>query len=133
MSALNWKLILQLSMFGLAMAIATVFWISSNIEWIFWCLIFIVCAYIIAKKAPRKYFLHGFFVSLVNSAWITSAHIILFNAYAANHANEMAMMAATPMADSPRLMMAITGPVIGVISGIILGLFALGASKLVKK
>jgi uncharacterized membrane protein len=38
-----------------------------------------------------------------------------------------------PLPDSPRLMMLITGPVIGIISGLVLGLFAFIASKIFKK
>ena len=63
---MNWKLILQLSLFGLAMGLATVFLIPSK-------------------------------------------------------------------PDSPRLMMAMMGPVIGVVSGLVLGLFAFVAGKLVKR
>ena len=68
---MNRKLILQLSLFGLAMGIATVFVIPSNIEPIFWLVIFGICAYIIATRCSGRYFLHGLFVSLVNSVWIT--------------------------------------------------------------
>ena len=45
--------------------------------------------------------------------WITAAHVILFDSYVARHAKEVAMMASMPMADSPRLLMLLTGPVIG--------------------
>jgi hypothetical protein len=55
----NWKLIFQLSLFGLAMAIATVYWIPQNVEPFFWLVIFIICAYLIAKRCSDKYFLHG--------------------------------------------------------------------------
>ncbi|MGA3051148.1 MAG: hypothetical protein ABSE00_04425, partial [Chitinispirillaceae bacterium] len=58
---MNWKLILQLSLFGLAMAIATVFIILSKIEPFFWLAIFALCAYVIARQAPDRYFLHGVF------------------------------------------------------------------------
>jgi hypothetical protein len=130
---MNWKLILQLSLFGLAMAIATVFVIPSNIEPIFWLAIFIICAYFIAKKCAEKYFLTGFFVSLLNAVWITTAHILLFDTYIANHTQEAAMMSKMPIPDSPKLMMLITGPIIGIISGMILGLFAFIASKILKQ
>src|SRR2546426_4238331 len=56
---MDWLLILTLSLFGLAMAVATVFVIPSNIEPLFWLVIFIVCAYLIAKRAPGRPFLHG--------------------------------------------------------------------------
>jgi hypothetical protein len=129
---MNWKLILQLSLFGLVMAIATVFVIPSNIEPLFWLAIFIVCAYLIAKNCSERYFLNGFMVSLFNAVWITAAHIILFDSYIANHSQEVAMMTKIPIAINPKLMMLITGPVIGVISGLILGLFSFIASKIVK-
>jgi hypothetical protein len=133
MSGLDWKLILLLSMFGLAMGIATVFVIPSNIEPTLWLAIFVVCAYLIARKAPNKLFHYGFLVSLVNSVWITSAHIVLVDGYLPRHPNEAAMMAKMPMPDSPRLMMLMTGPVVGIISGVVLGLFSFVAGKLVKK
>lgn len=131
--AMNIKLILQLSLFGLAMAIATVYWIPSNIEPVFWLIIFIICAYLIAKKCRENYFLNGFAVSIVNCVWITAAHIILFSTYLSNHPREAEMMAKMPSPDSPRLMMLMTGPVIGIISGLILGLFAFLASGLIRK
>lgn len=126
---MNWKLILQLSLFGLAMAFATVFFIPSTIEPLFWLVIFLVCAYVIATKAPGKYFLHGLMTSLVNSLWITVTHVMLFDTYIANHAQEAEMMAKLPL--SPRLMMICTGPIVGVVSGVVLGLFAWIAHKIV--
>ena len=115
---MNWKLILQLSLFGLAMAIATVFVIPSNIEPLFWLAIFIVCAYLIAKNCSEKYFLTGLLVSLLNAVWITAAHILLFDTYIANHTQEATMMTKMPISVNPKLMMLITGPVIGVVSGL---------------
>lgn len=129
---MNWKLILQLSLFGLAMGVATVFVIPSKIEPAFWLLIFLFCAYTFAKRGSNKLFLYGLLLGLANSVWITSAHILLFNSYIARHAQEAAMMQTGPLASSPKLMMALVGPVIGLISGVILGLFTLVAGKLVK-
>jgi hypothetical protein len=130
---LNWSLIFKLSLFGLAMAFATVYFIPSNIEPLFWLIIFIICAYLIAKNCSSKYFLHGLFVSLVNAVWITTAHILLVKTYLGNHPQEADMMKTMPKPDSPRLMMLMTGPVAGLIFGLILGLFAVIASKIVKK
>jgi hypothetical protein len=129
---MNWKLIFQLSLFGLAMGIATVFLIPSKIEPAFWLVIFLICAYVIAKSRPAMLFLHGLLVGLANSVWITAAHVLLFDSYIARHAQEAAMMQSMPLPASPRLMMALTGPVVGLISGVVLGLFALVAGKLVK-
>jgi hypothetical protein len=127
---MSWKLIFALSMFGLAMGIATVFVIPSKVEPIFWLVIFVVCAVIIAMRSPGKYFLHGLCVSLVNSVWITAAHVALFDTYVASHAQEAAMAKNMPV--PPRVAMLLTGPVIGLVSGLVLGLFSFVASKLIK-
>ena len=42
------------------------------------------------------------------------------------------MMNSMPLPASPKVMMAVTGPIVGLISGLILGLFAFVAGKLVK-
>lgn len=130
---MNWKLIFQLSLLGLFMAIATVFFIPSTIEPICWLVIFLICAYFIAKNCTNNYFLNGFLVSLVNAVWITAAHILLYSKYISSHASEAEMMAKMPVTINPKLAMLITGPIIGIISGLVLGLFAFLASKFVKK
>ena len=129
---MNWKLILQLSLFGLAMGIATVYVIPSKIEPAFWLVIFLICAYLIAKRAAGLHFLHGLLLGLANSIWITAAHVLLYDTYITRHAQEAAMMQSRPLPVSPRAMMAIVGPVVGLLSGVILGLFAFVAGKLVK-
>ena len=130
---MNWKLVLVLSLFGLVMAFATVFFIPTTFEPIFWFVIFATCAYFITKRVSRNYFLHGFCVSLVNCIWITGVHVAFYDTYIANHPEMAAMGANMPMADHPRLMMIATGPVFGILSGLVLGLFAFVASKIVKK
>lgn len=128
---MNWRLIFQLSLFGLAMGIATVFLIPSNIEPIFWAVIFIVCAYMIGKQCEVKHFLHGLLLGLANSIWITACHMIFFSQYIATHPQEAAMMTRMPL--QPRAMMALTGPIIGLITGVVMGLLALIASKIIKR
>jgi amino acid permease len=130
---MKWKLIFLLSLFGLAMAFATVFWIPSMIEPAFWLVIFIICAYLIAKNCTNRYFLHGFFVSMVNCVWITGFHLIFFGTYIQNHP-EMKQMNLFPFLENHHhWQMALTGPIFGILSGLVLGLFAFIASKLVKK
>src|SRR5438046_1417406 len=128
---MRWRLILALSMFGLVMAIATVFVIPSTIEPLFWFVIFVVCAYIIARRAPNRPFLHGLLVSIVNSIWITAVHVLLIDSYLPRHPQEASMMASTPLSGLPRVMMALTGSLIAVASGVLLGLFAMIATRLV--
>lgn len=129
---MDWKLIFGLSLFGLAMAVGTVFVIPSSIEPVFWLAIFLICAFLIARKCRDRHFLHGFLVGIVNSVWVTSAHILFFSQYMANHPKEATMMANMPVSISPRLLMACVGPIVGVISGIVIGVLAFVAGKLFK-
>jgi uncharacterized membrane protein len=110
------------------MGLATVFLIPSTIEPLFWLVIFGICAYVLAIRRTGRLFLHGVLVSIVNSVWITASHVLLFDRYVANHPQEAAMMTSVPV--SPKLMMVLTGPAVGLVSGLVLGLFAVVAAKL---
>jgi hypothetical protein len=129
---MNWKIIFLLSLFGLAMGIATVFVIQSNIEPLFRLVIFVISAFVIARATASRHFLHGLLVGIVNSVWITGAHILFVNQYLANHAKEAAMMQNMPRPDSPRLMMALGGAIAGLVSGAVIGILAFIAGKLLK-
>ena len=127
---MNWKLILQLSLFGLVMGVATVFLIPSNIEPFFWLPILVFCGYWIARHTATGRFLHGLLLGVVNSIWITGAHILFFEQYIQHHAQESAMMANSPL--PARLMMGVVGLISGLVSGAVIGLFTLIAGKLLK-
>jgi hypothetical protein len=140
---MSWRLILQLWLFGLTMAIVTVYFIPSNIESPFWLAIIVACALLVARRAPGKFFLHGFLVGLANWVSVTGAHVILFDAYIARHAKEVAALQAMPVPASPRVMMSISGPIVGMMrrfgvpvpgaSGIVIGSLAWMASKIVAR
>jgi len=132
---MNWKIIFQLSIFGLIMAFATVQLIPERIEPVFWLFIFAFCAWVIAKVCPGKYFLHGFLVSMVNCIWITAVHVIFRMTYVAHHPQMASINTNMPasLLSHPRLTMVIMGPIFGAGFGVILGLFSFIASKIVKK
>ena len=132
---MNWKLIFQLSVFGLIMSVASVFLIPETIEPGFWIAIFLFCAYAIARMCREKYFLHGFFISIVNSIWITIAHVLYASTYLANHPQMVSMNLQMPliMQQHQRTTMAVLGLPFGAVFGLILGLFCFIASKIVKK
>jgi len=129
---MNWRLLFLLSLFGLGMGFTTIFWIPTNIEPIFWLMIFLVCAYLIAKYAPNKYFLHGLTLSMLNCIWVVGMHVLFVDDYLINHPEEATMMEDMPLPEFPRLMMLLLGPFFGIASGIVLGLFCFLANKLMR-
>jgi len=131
---MNLKLVFQLSMFGLIMGFATISLIPEKVEFLFWLFIFIFCAYVIARVCTGKYFLHGFFTSLVNSVWLTATHIIFYTSYAAHHPNIAAMTNNMAyFSNHPRIFTLLLGIPSGIFFGLILGLFAFIAHKLAKR
>jgi len=132
---MNWKLIFLLSLFGLAMAFLAISIVPSTVEPFCWLLIFIISSYCIAKYAPGKYFLHGLMVSIFNSVWITAAHAAFFDQYIATHPEFLQATAGLPpdLAGHPRRMMLPIGAISGVLFGIILGIFAFVASRIVNR
>jgi len=126
---MSWKLILFLSLFGMAMAIASLFGLGL-LEPLLWLVIFLIYAYLIAKRAPGKYFLHGFLVSVVNSIWITIIHAVFFTTLVANNPQ---MVKGMPPGVNARVLMTVVGPIVGAVLGLIAGLFAFIASKFIKK
>ena len=126
---MNWRLILALSLFGMAMAVASLFGLGM-LEPFLWLVVFVIYAWVIAKRAPGKYFLHGFLVSVMNSVWITAVHAGFFSIYAKNNPQ---FVQSAPPGVNPRVLMIIMGPIFGVLFGLIAGLFAFVGSKIVKK
>jgi hypothetical protein len=131
---MNWKLILQLSLYGLIMAFGTVSLIPEKTEWIFWLVIFTFCAVVIARSAGGKYFQHGFALSIFNSFWITAAHTFFYNSYAVHHPDMAPGNMGLPVyfTTHPRLAMVLLALPFGIVFGIFQGLFAFIASKIVK-
>ena len=130
---MSWKLIFLLSLFGVGMAVASLFGLTRGIEPFLWLLIFVFYAWRIAKHAPGKHFLHGFLVSVLNGIWISIIHAAFFSSYVKNNPEMLEGFSKLPPSLSPRLMMLIIGPIVGVLFGIIAGLFALVGAKIVRR
>src|ERR1041385_19961 len=130
---MNWKLIFLLSLFGVAIAVVSLFGLSKPIEMSLWLVIFIFYAIMIVKYTHGKYFLHGLLVSLFNGIWIAVIHSACFDMYIANNPEQAEMAAQFPPSIPPQMMMMIIGPLVGLIFGVVAGLFAVVAGKIMKK
>ena len=127
---MNWRLLLYLSLFGFVMAIATISFIPMGIEPILWLFIFGFCAYSIAKHCNDRYFFHGFMLSIINCIYIVAFHTAFWDSYSSAHSE---MIASFPSGVNPKIISAATGPVAGVLSGIIQGLLCVVAAKIRNK
>lgn len=127
---MNWKLIFGLSLFGLVMGFGTVFVISPRVEPLCWLVIFIICAFVIARRVPQRAFLHGFLLGIVNSGWVTAAHVVFYNYYLATHAMESQMIAALQgtriVASVPMILIGLAG---GLVSGVVIGVVAYALAR----
>lgn len=132
---MNWKLIFQLSIFGLIMAFATISLIPEKIEPLFWLVIYLFCAYVIARVCTSKYFFNGFMVSVINCIWVTAVQIIFCVAYMKAHPDRSPANMHLPAAmfNHPREAMVMMAPVFAIAFGLVLGLFSFIASKIVRK
>ena len=122
---MNWKLILQLAVFGIAMGLGTVFFVPSTVEPILWLIVFLLSAYAIAKHCVRLRFLNSMLVGLLDSLLKTSVHMVFFSSYVARHAHEIAMIRQMTSAISPRQLIVLSSPVWGLVFGTVLGLLTL--------
>lgn len=122
---MNWKLILQLAVFGIAMGLGTVFFVSSLVELILWPIVFLLSAYVIAKHCARLRFLNGLIVGLLDSLLKTTVHMVFFNSYVARHSGEIAMIRQMTSAISPRQLILLSSPVWGLVFGTVIGLLAM--------
>jgi len=132
---MNWKLIFQLSIFGLIMAFGTVSLIPQKVEPVFWVLIFVFCSAVIARACNSKYFLYGFYTGLLNCIWITVVHFLFYKKYIESHNQLDSMMSWLPPSFSthPRVATALVGLIPGLVSAVVFGLFAFIGSKIARK
>ncbi|MCI0405042.1 MAG: hypothetical protein L0Z48_07520 [candidate division Zixibacteria bacterium] len=131
---MNWKLVFTLALFGVAMGIAAVLgFYPPSLEWLLWLIISLLCAWVIAKKAAVKPFLHGFMVGLLDGLAAPIITVIFFSTYLANNPSYADQAKQLPAGLDMRTFSLILAPIIGVVYGLVLGLLAWLAGKIFKK
>lgn len=126
---MNFGLVLMLSLFGVAIGLASAFgFVPPGIETLLWIVVAIVCAVVIAKQTGRP-FLHGFLTGLFAGVIATLIQATLFGQYLAHHPKAADSFKALPSNLSPRLLVAVMSPIVGLVDGIVLGCLAWLAGK----
>jgi hypothetical protein len=128
---MKWKTILLLSLFGILMGLNSVFGIIKNVEWILWIIIAIVSAYVLNRRTEKLLVTHavvtGLFMGILNAIIQSS----LFDSYLANNP-EIEGFKQWPITAEPQYFLLMAGPFLGIIYGLIIGLFGLIIKKISK-
>lgn len=130
---MNWKLVSTLSCFAVAMATASVLGKTAGIEPFLWAIIWLVCAFVIARNTVTKRFLHGLLVGLSHGIINSIIQSLFFDTYLSHNPQLQNQFEQIPGGLPPRIFVLLAGPAIGIASGVVIGLLAILGSKLLRK
>jgi len=126
---MNWTIILLFSVFGIIMGILAVHGYTHQIEPFLWLLFGIAAALVVSKNVTEKTFVHALIIGLswgILNGVIQSA---FFDQYIANNPHLQANFNRTT-AFNPRYLGLLSGPVIGIVTGLALGGMTLLCGKI---
>jgi Mg/Co/Ni transporter MgtE len=125
---MNWKLIFLLSFFGILVGIASIQGFTRGIEWLLWLIIALICAIVISKKQKSKIFAHGLLIGLFNGLLNGIIQAAFFTSYLMHNPESIEGFRQSPI--NPQIFVVFSGPIIGLIFGCAIGLFAIIANKI---
>jgi hypothetical protein len=126
---MNLRIVAYVGLFGVIMGVATVLGaIRSGREMWFWLVIFIGSAYLIARIVPRRYFVHGLLAGLVCGSLATLIQAVFLDTYFSHNPEAEQSFSQLPV--EPRIVVLVMTPIIGIISGLVLGVLSAIAGKI---
>ena len=119
---MNWKLIGTLALSGVVMGVLSLFGLTRHgIEPTLWLLIALGSAFVISKRAPRLYFLHGLLVGVLIGVANGLVQVVGFDTYLAHNPEAAEALAKSPGGADARTLLLIASPLIGSAYGLVLG------------
>ena len=118
--AMNWGIILLLSSFGLVMGLLSIKGYTQKLEPFLWLLFAIVTTLILSKNIDNKTFMHALLIGLFWGVLNGITQSAFFDQYLANNTNLQERFKQSSVI-KPRYFVLMTGPVIGLITGLVLG------------
>ena len=115
------------------MGIASVLGFTAGIEGLLWLAIGLICVLVIVWRVPIRSFSHGLLVGLIGGVAAPLIQFLFFSAYMANNPELSNRFARIPGGMDARYFVVMLAPIIGLISGLVLGLVCWVAVKLVGK
>ncbi len=117
---MNWSLILLLSSFGILMGILSVLGFTRKTEPMFWLVIGFFTAFMIYRKVSEMSFWHGLIIGIFWGFLSSAIQSIFFETYLKNNP-KYAEGFNKSSRFKPRYLILIVGPIIGLITGTVLG------------
>ena len=130
---MNYKFILPLLLFGVLMGFAAVKGLLANLELMYWLFIYLVCGLVLAKTSRQKYFLNGFVLGICISIVASLIQILFFDEYLLNNSEVNMELSKLPSSAEPKSFFIMIAPIIGLISGLVLGVFTTAFRWLTKR
>lgn len=120
---MNVRLVLTLSLFGLLVATGSIIGlIPTGWEIAVWVVIALICAGVLARRAPGKFFLHGFLTGFVAGAVSTLCQALFMNQYLAHNAKAADTFKSLPGGMSPAVFVVLSAPIWAGVFGLATGL-----------
>jgi hypothetical protein len=127
---MNWHLIFKLSLLSIVMGTASVLGLTRSYEWLMWLLVGVLSAWQFAKKTREERFLHGLCLGIFIGTFNASIQAVFLPTYLLNNPGMVEALNALPQNLHPAAVVLIMGPIIGAFSGVVFGLLAAIAGKL---
>ena len=126
---MNWRLISILSLLAIALAVASILGFVRSHEWLMWLLVGAFCGWQFAGRVNDDFFLHGFYLGILDGILNSTIKAIFFDSYLAHNPRMVEEFKSLPQDLSPQIVLVIMGPIIGAFSGVAFGVLAVLASK----
>jgi len=125
---MNWYIIILLSLFGAIMGILSVKGYTGKLEPILWLLFGIISALVLSRNVENRPFIHGLIIGLCWGVFNGIIQSSFFDQYITNNPSLQSSYNKST-AIKPQFLVLIMGPVIGLVTGAVLG----GLTLLLKK
>jgi uncharacterized protein YneF (UPF0154 family) len=127
---MKWGVVLELSAPGLAIGLAVVHGMGEGTMWVLWIVLRLLIALALARWVRRKHFAHGFSVGALGAGGAVLLALAMYGTYTQNHPEFLEQAGKVPSLD-PRLLLALVAVGVGIVHGLIQGVLAWIASKIV--
>lgn len=130
---MNWQLILSLSLLGVVVGLVSVFGLMGSQIWLLWLCVAAFCAWQFARNTRRYLFLHGFYLGIFVGICASWVQAIFLPTYVSNNPRMAETFNNLPHSLNPALVLLIMGPIVGTVSGVVIGLLAIIAGKITRR